>query len=173
MKKNLIIIGSALVLIIVVFIILLVVKSSSLRTQTAMTQQEKAQKDSLQTVLNNQRFEEEEAKALAQQQTEAKKNLLQSTGLSNLQLHGIYWEWNADSVSIVEGIKNFKLYDKEKDRYPNYRWNLLCLTQKTFGGSWEQSRNRSKSLVDLFVSVPNLFKVIYDLNKEIVGELKK
>ncbi len=173
MKKKLnLIVGSVLVLIIIVLGIVLVSKSSSLKTQTALTKKEKLQKDSLQTVLNNQVIAEEEAKVLAEQQAEAKKNLLQSTGLSNLQLPGIYWEWGADSASIAEGIKTFKLYDAERDNYPDYRFRLQSLTQKTFGGSWEQSRNRSNSLVDLFVKVPTLFKVIYDLNKGIVSSLK-
>ncbi len=142
------------------------------KNQERLTQIEKFEKDSLQGILDQQVIAQAEAIALAEQKEQAKVALLQSSGLDKLQLPGIYWEWGTESSSIVEGIKTFKLYDSERDNYPDYRWRIHSLTQKTFGGSWEQSRNRSNSLVDLFVRVPTLFKVIYDLNKVIFGSLK-
>lgn len=168
MKKNLksIIIVLFAVIIVVLVGLLLKSKTNKVDYQTFTT------KDSLQTVLDNQVIAQQEAKALAEQQVKSRDNLLQSSGLSNLQLPGIYWEWVADSTSIVEGIKTFKLYNAERDDYPDYRWAIQKLIERTFGGTWEQFNNRSNSLIDLFIRVPNLFKVIYDLNKGIVSSLK-
>jgi hypothetical protein len=170
-KWNLII-GSVLVLIIVVFGIVLVSKSRYLTIQTNMTQKEKSQKDSLRNVLRNQVIAQEMAKALAEQQVKSRTNLLQSSGLSNLQFPGIYWQWMADSAVIEAGIKTFKLYDTERDDYVDYKWSIQQLIQETFGGDYYESQSRSDALINLFIRVPNFFKVIYDLNKGIVGNLK-
>jgi len=143
------------------------------KNQEKLTQIEKFEKDSLQRVLDQQVLAQAEAIALGEQKELGKTIFLSETGLDKLQLPGIYWEWGTDSASIVEGIKTFKLYDEEADAsYPAYRWRIQSLVGKTFGGSGEQSKRRSNSLVDLFIKVPSIFKVIYDLNKGIVGALK-
>ena len=169
--KNILLWVAAVVCLALIFA--LVIQSNQIKIKKNLTATEMAAKDSLQLVLDQQLIAEAEAKVLAEKQAEAKKNLLQSTGLDKLQLPGIYWEWGADSSSISEGIKTFKLYDAERDNYPYYRWKLERLAQKTFGGSGEQSKRRSNSLVDLFVKAPQIFKVIYDLNKGIISKLKK
>ena len=169
MKKN-----SKLIVIVVLALTIIILVGLLLKPKINKVDYEaqKLQKDSLQTVLDNQVIAQQEAKALAEQQVKSRDNLLQSSGLSNLQLAGIYWEWGTDSASIVEGIKTFKLYDAERDYYPVYRLSAQSLIERTFGGRWEQFNNRSNSLIDLFIRVPNLFKSIYDLNKGIVSSLK-